>query len=436
MGFFHKCRAITNGVRCTLDAEPDSIYCFIHRCKKIEKHGALSPCPGYRQSKLSQIIPAVIKVWLPIFLSAIAASALLYVGYRVLDHRDLPLENLIRTDSSTRPPGVIKDHGNLEGSGNQPVGEAKSLDDPPSRAILDSRVDMDPERRKFHLNPGSSVGNNRPYRLGDQEHQDLKVQELRRAADKAFDMGLYSDAEYFYTQTLSMYDSLEIGGRDKALVLRQLGVIAQDVERYPEAYKFYEESLRIEKGLDSRAGMTITTIHFGMLNMFQGNYSDAETKIRRGIRESEEISDKEGEEGVALGHQLLAEFYIRLSNLDKAKAHCDTALQYWEKLNDNRGRADIWHILGIIERRQGRYKRAHRLLTTGLRATYDLSPVDKRRVAAYTYQIGRNYHVQGQLKSAEEYYKTALSISIECRDIRTQAILYPQVRRIAKDKRE
>ncbi len=57
--------------------------------------------------------------------------------------------------------------------------------------------------------------------------------------------------------------------------LHQLGMIHQQQDRYDEAVKMYQESLKIKEELGNRSGMAITLGQMGRIFQAQGNYKEA-----------------------------------------------------------------------------------------------------------------------------------------------------------------
>ena len=88
------------------------------------------------------------------------------------------------------------------------------------------------------------------------------------------DQDRYDDAVKLYQNSMKIVE--ELGDRGGiAKVLHQLGMIHQDQGRYDDAVKFYQESMKIAEELGDRGGIARTLGQMGRIFYSQKKYKEA-----------------------------------------------------------------------------------------------------------------------------------------------------------------
>ncbi|BBC25849.1 tetratricopeptide repeat protein [Pseudanabaena sp. ABRG5-3] len=110
----------------------------------------------------------------------------------------------------------------------------------------------------------------------------------------------------------------------------------------------------------------------------------------------------------------LANMYKFLCYWDKAESLYKESLQILEKLEDRRGIAYIWGVLGDIERERGNWDTAESLYRQSLQLIIELD--DRSMMATSWGQLGDIERYRGNWDAAESLYRQSLQLSTELDD--------------------
>jgi tetratricopeptide (TPR) repeat protein len=108
------------------------------------------------------------------------------------------------------------------------------------------------------------------------------------------DQGNYPEALRYYEESLAI--RREVGDRaGEGTTLNNIGGIYDNQGNYPEALRFYEQSLAILREVGDRAGEGTTLNNIGLVYRNQGNYPEALRFYKESLAISREVGDRAGE---------------------------------------------------------------------------------------------------------------------------------------------
>ena len=121
----------------------------------------------------------------------------------------------------------------------------------------------------------------------DQIEESNLLNNLGATADN---LGKYDEAQRYYEDSLTLYR--KIGLRDEAKVLHNLGTVMDNQGYYAQAQRYYEESLDISLIVDRRWGVGLTKNYLGRNAWYVGEYERAETFYQEALAILTPLSDK------------------------------------------------------------------------------------------------------------------------------------------------
>ncbi len=141
---------------------------------------------------------------------------------------------------------------------------------------------------------------------------------------------------------------------------------------------------------------------------------ERETGFERAYAALDKAEQANYKSGIANAHRSLAMGYNIRSNPDSADLHGQIALSLFKSMQDTRGLADAYMILGTKLSMQGLYEEALIYYDSCLTEMLELE--DKDGMSRIYYNLGINYYYQDRIDEAKANYEKALAISEELND--------------------
>nr|WP_055495696.1 tetratricopeptide repeat protein [Streptomyces sp. TP-A0356] len=149
-------------------------------------------------------------------------------------------------------------------------------------------------------------------------------------ADVRLSRGDTAQAQTLYRTALAAFRALG-ADHDVAVVLHQLGLIADNRDDLQEAERLYRESLSIKERLGDRHSMSLTMHQLAGIAMRRGDHALAERQYLEVLAVSEETDDLEG---IAASHHQIASLAFLSQDYAKAEQCVLNALSGFTRLND------------------------------------------------------------------------------------------------------
>lgn len=217
--------------------------------------------------------------------------------------------------------------------------------------------------------------------------------------------GMTDEAEQLY---LAARETALRAGEAKlaAMTSQNLGVLANIRGDFDLARRHYEASLADYRVLGLPHDVCVALNNLGLLHTHQHHWSEAAAAYNEALQ----IADILGDVSTRIMVQAnVAEHWVAQGALDKARALCDEASEASRNANDDRTRAQLEKLYGIIAREQGDLATAESHLTTAeqlARARHDLLLVAEsaRERAELHLRQGRNRETLHCLNTAHRLF--------------------------------
>ncbi|MBI9055816.1 MAG: tetratricopeptide repeat protein [Bacteroidales bacterium] len=196
-----------------------------------------------------------------------------------------------------------------------------------------------------------------------------------------------------------------------------LGIIKEIQGNYSEALDYLDKSLKIEKTLGNKKGISRCLNNMGILYETQGDYSKALEHYERSLIIDTELNDKHG---IAICLINIGGTYDCLGEYSKALEQYERSLKISTELNDNLGVAINLNNIGEINRLRGNYVKALEYYEKSLKINEELN--DRSGISVCLNNIGTVHQHLANNTIAIKYYKKSLKIDAELGDHSGQAI--------------
>lgn len=243
----------------------------------------------------------------------------------------------------------------------------------------------------------------------------------------AQERGELTQAEDWYLKSLQIKESL---GDDfgVANTCQNLGVLTQMRGDLARAEKWYRKSLTIRKRLDDRPGVAAMYHHLGGIALKRGQLDQAEHWILKALATNEEIGDQGR---IAASHHQIGNLALERGLLEKAERAFRKALTIHERLRNPSGLGGIYNQLGTVAIHREKLEQAEQWY---LKAIAIKKPLGERPDLGNSYQnLGVVYHLQGQSDQAVEWILKSLRIAEKYDHAQNMISSYEALRMIAED---
>jgi predicted ATPase/DNA-binding SARP family transcriptional activator len=256
-----------------------------------------------------------------------------------------------------------------------------------------------PERARALLQEALSLARN----LGDAQGIAAGLAALGTLALKRGD---YGQAQRLFEESLGR--SRERGDqREVAAMLNNLGVVAQTLGQLVKARHLFEESLAIRHQLKSPRDIALALQNLGGLSLTQGDYIASRTYYEEHLRLVESAQDSRG----------IAVALSGLGSIAGARGEAAEAGEYFHRvltLQEQQGLAlesvRTLRNLGDVAYYRGDYAQARSYIEKSQAALEPLALQNQKEVAQLQHSLGKLAQAEGDLRKAQQLYKTSLQL--------------------------
>ena len=211
----------------------------------------------------------------------------------------------------------------------------------------------------------------------------LKVKLLNEIAFKCYRKDINKTYEYAI-EAYRIADSLSyLEGMSRSLLVQ--GIYYDIKSEYPEAIKYYQEALKIFEKLDHKRGITATLHNIGIIYKLVGDYEQALIYYMRSLEMEKEMEDKRG---TAISYYTIANIYVKQEEYDKAVEYYTNALDTFKELDANSELATCLNNLGIVYNLQDKKQKAEELFNQSLKLSLQVKDI---------YTEAHNYIALGEI---------------------------------------
>lgn len=180
---------------------------------------------------------------------------------------------------------------------------------------------------------------------------------------------------------------------------------------YPQALRYYAQSLNFKEQLGDQKGIAATSNNIGLIYFNQGDYLRALDYYVQSLHLEEQIGNQKG---VSLSLNNIGRIYNNLGDFSKALDYYKRSLNIKEELGDKKGVATTLNNIGIIFQYQHDYSKALEYHTRSLKIKEEIG--DTRGMAPSLHNIGFVYQKQGNNSKALDYFNRSIKIKEEIGD--------------------
>jgi tetratricopeptide (TPR) repeat protein len=210
-----------------------------------------------------------------------------------------------------------------------------------------------------------------------------------------------------------------------------LGIVHQNMGNYPEARRFYGQSLKTARELENKGMMGSNFYHLGEVAEYQGEYPTAQDYYERCLQIERETQNPQWE---VMTLNRLGDIAFYQDELDSARDYHKQALRLARQLKDRDGIGTSLHNLGNIYRQQRDYKRAEKYFRQALRRKQQVG--HKTGKAAALGQLGDIALLQKDYTKAEQYLQQSYDTFTELGDQRSIAKVLGHLGELARSKED
>jgi tetratricopeptide (TPR) repeat protein len=216
------------------------------------------------------------------------------------------------------------------------------------------------EREKENILSGMNWAVSRQDLAIDEEKRNFShtILQFMSSLDGFLDMrGYWNEYGISLNQAVKSANALN-GGREKAVWVHNLGILAQKMGNYPEARKLYQQSLKIDQELGDKSGVSKSLHELGRLAQATGEYDEARKLYQQSLKIKQELGDKRG---VSSSLHQLGTLAQDTGEYDEARKLYQQSLKIKQELGDKNGFAFSLAQLALLEEEQGNIEEAVKL---------------------------------------------------------------------------
>jgi tetratricopeptide (TPR) repeat protein len=216
------------------------------------------------------------------------------------------------------------------------------------------------------------IGDYREMPRGERENRAF-AEVLRRRGDLHYLLGEHNEAFRMYEESLKI--SEEIGDRcDVSRSLHRLGILAQDNNEYDKARKYYQKSLKISQEIEDKNRLSKSLHQLGMLAQDIGEYDEARKLYQKSLKISQNLGEMSSVSKSSHQLGMLAQY---VGDYEKARKLYQKSLKIDQDLGDKSGVSKSLHQLGMLAQDIGEYDEARKLFKQSLKIHQDLIQKEK-----------------------------------------------------------
>jgi tetratricopeptide (TPR) repeat protein len=235
----------------------------------------------------------------------------------------------------------------------------------------------------------------------------------------------YLEAERLYQQSLAIAKHLD-NQRSQADTLGQLGNITQQQGDYKRAHQLYQESLRIADHLGNQSQRAVALHGLGIIARLQGDYQEARQFYQQSLEIEEQLDNQSGRAGSL--HEL-GNIARLQGDYQGARPFYQQSLEIHKRQGSQRGQADILNQLGVISQEQGEYEDAWHFYQQSLDIYERMDDQGGRTTVLHN--LGIIARLQGNYQDAQRFYQQSLVIAELLGDQSRQADILAELGNLA-----
>ena len=226
----------------------------------------------------------------------------------------------------------------------------------------------------------------------------------------------FQEAEEAYSKALELWDGMmipspELKGTQRATILHQLGMVAQEQRKYAEAEHYYKEALAIKIEYNARYEQASTLHQLGSVAQEQRKYVEAERYYKEALGIYVEYNDRYEQAGTLGQLGIVAHDQRKYA---EAERYYKEALGIFVEYNARYEQAKTLHQLGMVAQKQRKYAEAERYYKEALGIYVEYN--DRYEQASTLGQLGLLAEDQQQWDEAQAYALEAAAIFVEFND--------------------
>ncbi len=255
------------------------------------------------------------------------------------------------------------------------------------------------------------------------------------------DKGNYDSCMLYYKRALALHKQAN-DHWNAASTLNNMGVVEQNISsNFPEANRFYFESLKIGKALNDKYLMATAFDNISQIYLLQKNYKKALDYAFRSLKLREQQTDTPQSNAlreVATSLSGIAVIYTKMNEATKAKAYYLKAISKHAQVGNKEGLAKVYSKLSILQQNNYTAKinyalkakqlwdEIHTLNSDVITNIGNLGVAYLDRVrydSLHLPKAGQSFSVQqrANLEQAEKYIQTAIQLSQQKGEIDPQS---------------
>ncbi|MBI5570066.1 MAG: tetratricopeptide repeat protein [Desulfomonile tiedjei] len=250
------------------------------------------------------------------------------------------------------------------------------------------------------------MGRERP-RAEERDRGDLQCFLLLNEANEMLRQNSLDLAEQRYLIILGYYQGLNDSDLEgnMAVSYHQLGMVAQERNRFDEAEAWYRKALEIRERLGLERDAAGDYHQLGIVAQERNRFDEAEQWYRKALEICERLGLKR--DAARVYHQLgrVAE---ERNRFDEAEQWYRKALEIKERLGLERYTANDYHQLGRVAQERNRFDEAEQWYRKALEI-YERLGLEHDAAGEY-HQLGRVAQERNRFDDAEQWYRKALEI--------------------------
>ncbi|PJA97403.1 MAG: hypothetical protein CO129_01460 [Ignavibacteriales bacterium CG_4_9_14_3_um_filter_34_10] len=189
----------------------------------------------------------------------------------------------------------------------------------------------------------------------------------------------------------------------KAKLLNNRGILNSIRENFPEAKKYFEESLKIFESLNNLPMQAESKLNLGIVNF---NKNELEIALKQ-FNDAKILAIRSlSIQTVALALMYKANVYLKKQSLLRALKMTNQAKAISYQINDTLTVADLFKINGIVNIHLGKNEVAEDMLLTSLRINNELG--NKLNSAETSVELGHLYRIMKKYDQAKMYFENAI----------------------------
>ncbi len=220
----------------------------------------------------------------------------------------------------------------------------------------------------------------------------------------------YPDALKYFRQSLTIAEKFNLK-KVQARSANNIAIIYTEQGNYPEAQDMHYKALQIREEIKDIPGVAMSYSNLGNIFIYQGMYKDAIEMHTKAIKIREELGDKIG---ISINQISLALIYFEQGNYPEALEMNLKSLKTKEEIGDKQSMAVVLNNIALIYENQKKFQDALEMHFKALKIREEIG--DKQGISSSMTNISSIYFRQGKIDEALDMNNKSLAIKQEIGD--------------------